>query len=355
MTRDASPARRPGRPKRTDAPAIPYDEVEQILVFGEEITGGDGKKRRVFPTYRQLAKRYAVAHSVIANFAARTACLERRRQRYPEQTTAARKRPPARSRRRPSPAVPATPTTSATPSPAATLPSPPASERTEERRPRGRPRKIDSPHIPYDELDRALVFGELRQSLDAGGQLVVFPTVGELAERYGVAASLISRYATEHNCKQRREIAQFRVQARVDEKLVELTADTLADVKTELKLMAAELLRQFRERLREGAVRLDDPSTFNTIGRFLLLLDGQAEGRQEVAVGLSLADLEARHRQVIEEARRFSPLEAGIEDAQLAPPSAPDLDEDDGADQTADALDDAAPPPAIGPDEEASK
>lgn len=335
-----------GRPRGDDVPAIDYDRVEQILVYGEEVAGGDGKTRRVFPTYRQLAARFGVAHSLIATFAKRNACLERRRQRYPDQpasrasNTRTARRPAARRRAASAPASAG--------GDAGDLPEEP-------RRPRGRPRRIDSPQIPYDELDRALVFGELRPSLGGAGQLVVFPSVGELAERYGVAPSLISKYATEHNCKQRRDVAQFRVQARVDEKLIEMNADVIADVKAELRLTAAEVLRQFRERLREGAVRLDDPSTFNTIGRFLLLLEGEAEGRQEVALGLSLADLEARHRKVVEEARRFSPLEAGIEDAQLAPPVADHAGRGEADNAASDAAPPAAAPPLpIRPDDEGS-
>ncbi|MFH0900004.1 MAG: hypothetical protein V2A73_05175 [Pseudomonadota bacterium] len=72
----AEPAgsRRPGRPRKNVEPAFPVDEVDRLLVHGE--AGPDGLL--YYPTYRDLGKRYGVAHSVIADYSKAHNCLNRR-------------------------------------------------------------------------------------------------------------------------------------------------------------------------------------------------------------------------------------------------------------------------------------
>ncbi len=66
--------RRPGRPARTDGAAFPADEIDHLLVHGEP--GDKGLLR--YPSYRELAERFGVAHSTIAGFAQHHNCLGRR-------------------------------------------------------------------------------------------------------------------------------------------------------------------------------------------------------------------------------------------------------------------------------------
>ena len=56
----------------------------------------------------------------------------------------------------------------------------------------GRPRKSEGPRVPYEELDRILVFGEVVPCEDGNGTTVVYPSYRELAERYGVSNSVIA-------------------------------------------------------------------------------------------------------------------------------------------------------------------
>ncbi len=68
--------KRPGRPRNSDPPRFPADEVERILVFGETV----GVSTIQYPSFRELAERYDVTHNAISQFADRKNCLQRREQ-----------------------------------------------------------------------------------------------------------------------------------------------------------------------------------------------------------------------------------------------------------------------------------
>ena len=72
----------------------------------------------------------------------------------------------------------------------------------------GRPRKGKAPRVPYEELDRILVFGEVVECEGGEGTTVQFPSYRTLAARFGVSHSLIAQYAKKHNCMRRREEAK---------------------------------------------------------------------------------------------------------------------------------------------------
>jgi len=70
---------RRGRPSKTDLPRVPYDEVDQLLVFGEFVeTEDDSEREVVYPSYREISQRYGVSHSLIAQYAKKHDCLKRR-------------------------------------------------------------------------------------------------------------------------------------------------------------------------------------------------------------------------------------------------------------------------------------
>ncbi len=70
-----------GRPAKGAAPALPGEEVDRLLVFGEVVTCDDGKSSTVvFPSYRDLAERYAVSTTLIAKYAKDHNCIRRRAQ-----------------------------------------------------------------------------------------------------------------------------------------------------------------------------------------------------------------------------------------------------------------------------------
>ncbi|HRC58161.1 MAG TPA: hypothetical protein PKU97_19690, partial [Kofleriaceae bacterium] len=158
----------------------------------------------------------------------------------------------------------------------------------------GRPRKAEAPEVPYDEVDRLLVFGDVVQLPD-GGTTTVYPTYRELAERYGVATSIIATYAKSRNCVRRRERARARIESRTESKLIEMRADALAVGKDDIVGLIDAYLAQFKQALSEGRVRADNPTDVNTLVRLREFLLGGADSRQDVRATLSLESLQERY------------------------------------------------------------
>ena len=202
----------------------------------------------------------------------------------------------------------------------------------------GRPRKSEGPRVPYEELDRILVFGEVVPCEDGNGTTVVYPSYRELAERYGVSNSVIAEYAKTHNVQRRRREAQARIQAKAENKLVEMRAAAIALSKDDELRIIDGYLSGFEKALGEGRVRFDNPADFNTMVRLKEFVMGNADSRQEIHAALSLESLQARHRQVMRvaeaspaergEVERSALPSAGVEGA-LDPPARPT----EGADQ----------------------
>lgn len=83
-----SEARPRGRPRRADAPIVPWHEADRLLVFGEKIKDeATGREMVRYPSYTVLAERYGVSKSRIGQYATRAKCLQRRQEaRLREQT-----------------------------------------------------------------------------------------------------------------------------------------------------------------------------------------------------------------------------------------------------------------------------
>jgi len=163
----------------------------------------------------------------------------------------------------------------------------------------GRPKKGEPPRVPYEELDRILVFGEVVTCEDGESTTVHYPSYRDLARRYGVSNSVIARYAKEHDCQRRREVAKGRVAAKADQKLVELRAHALAVSKDDQVRIIDGYLVAFEKALADGRVRCDNPSDFNLLCRLREFILGGADSRQEVHASLSLEVIQERHRQLL--------------------------------------------------------
>jgi hypothetical protein len=73
--------RRPGRPKRADAPIVPWDAVDKLLVHGEVVIDPrNGQEALRFPSLAVLAKRYGISRTLIWKYASRAKCFERRKE-----------------------------------------------------------------------------------------------------------------------------------------------------------------------------------------------------------------------------------------------------------------------------------
>jgi len=232
----------------------------------------------------------------------------------------------------------------------------------------GRPRKADGPKVNYQQLDRLLVFGELVES-GHSEPAVVFPSYRVLAKRFGVSHSVVSDYAKKHDCQRRRATNQARVEARTDDKLVELRSTALAVSKEQTVQVLDRFIIEFEKAMDEGRVRADSPGDLNTVVRLKEFLLGGADSRQEVHAALSLEDLQARHREMLKALEASSEAERGDEagepkalavavheEADNSPPPSPAAGpeephgrpEPDGQEQPPDAGDEAAVAAQVG-------
>lgn len=293
MTTPGPEKRKGGRPPREDGPKLPREEVERLLVEGEVVVGDDGVEGRVWPSQREVARRFGVAPSLVAAFAKQHRCAERR---------AALEGAGADHGEVPGVVEEEACATTTAPEEGGTIEA--------KRRP-GRPRKNDAPLISYEELDRLLVFGEA-QVLDNGSTTTVYPTYRQLAERYGVAPSVIATYAKSRNCLKRRQQAAARVAVRTEEKLIELRADAIAVGEERLIQMIDDFLLGFERALKEGRVRSDNPTDVNTLARLKTFIQGGADSRQEVRAILSLESLQDRYARRVREEREVTPAMAGV-------------------------------------------
>lgn len=73
-----APKRRPGRPRKSEAPLISLEELDRLLVYGEVVQTEDGASTTRYPTYRELAERYDVALSYVSSYVKSHNCVRRR-------------------------------------------------------------------------------------------------------------------------------------------------------------------------------------------------------------------------------------------------------------------------------------
>ena len=163
----------------------------------------------------------------------------------------------------------------------------------------GRPRKVQGSRVPYEELDRILVFGEVVEREDGESASVHFPSYRTLALRYGVSHSLIAHYSKKHDCLRRREEAKARVAAKADQQLVAMRANAIALSRDDAVRIIDSYLVNFEKAIAEGRVRFDNPGDFNTMLRLKEFILGGADSRQEIHESLSLEAIQARHRRMM--------------------------------------------------------
>jgi hypothetical protein len=162
-------------------------------------------------------------------------------------------------------------------------------------RPRGRPRKADAPIVPWDEVDRLLVHGEVVKDPESGQQTTRFPSLAELGKRYGVSKNRVWQYASKRKYLERREEAQLGAQTRYDQKVTERRAEARALATSDVVRVVDAYIVGFEKALDEGKVRFDSPADLDRLVRLKELLLGNADSRQEVQGGITLESIQARH------------------------------------------------------------
>ena len=162
-------------------------------------------------------------------------------------------------------------------------------------RPRGRPRRADAPIVPWDEVDRLLVHGEVVQDDETGLKSTSFPSLAELGKRYGVSKNRIWQYASKHKCLERRKESEAREQIRYDRIVTARRAEARALATSDVVRVVDAYIVGFERSLDEGKVRFDSPADLDRLVRLKELLLGNADSRQEVQGGITLEAIQARH------------------------------------------------------------
>jgi hypothetical protein len=171
----------------------------------------------------------------------------------------------------------------------------------------GRPRRADAPVVPWDLVDLALVFGEPARDPRTGQEGVKFPSLAELAKRFGVSRNLVWRYADRSQCFRRREEARLKTQARFEQKVIEQAANARASEASDVARLVDDVIASFRKAFDDGRVRVDSASDLDRLIRLKELLGGRADSRGELHGQLSLEAIQGRHRRLRDQVDAMTP------------------------------------------------
>ncbi len=189
----------------------------------------------------------------------------------------------------------------------------PTSPQPAPKRPRGRPRRVDAPVIPWDEVDRLLVHGEPVKSEATGQETTRYPSLEELGRRYGVSKNRIWQYASKHKCLERRKESKVREQTRYDRIVNARRAEARALGTEDVVQIIDGYIEGFRKSIDEGKVRFDSPADLDRLVRLKELMLGNADSRQEIQGGITLDAIQERHRKLRAQVEALTPELAGTE------------------------------------------
>jgi hypothetical protein len=74
----AQSAKKLGRPRKADPQRVDYHQLDTLLVMGEMRVDAERGPVTEYPSYRELAKRFGISHSLVAAYSSRHNCLRRR-------------------------------------------------------------------------------------------------------------------------------------------------------------------------------------------------------------------------------------------------------------------------------------
>lgn len=174
----------------------------------------------------------------------------------------------------------------------------------------GRPKRADAPMVPWVTVDKLLVFGERDVDPASGGERVRYPSLADLAARYGVSRTLMWKYAHKHKVYERRREAQLKTEARTEHKVIEKLSTARANATVDVLGVLDEFISRFGADLREGRVKTDSAADFDRMARLRELMSGSPDSRLELG-GLTLGAIQARHRTVRSQVAQLTPAIAG--------------------------------------------
>ncbi len=128
-----------------------------------------------------------------------------------------------------------------------------------------------------------------------------------MAAKFGVAKSLVGYHSRRHNWPAQRLAFRDRVRTEIQQSEAKARALSSDDA---MGILDAYLER-FRRAVEDDRVRVDSIADFNTALRLKQFLLGGADSRQEVAGGLTLDVLQARHARLRAQVEGLTPELAG--------------------------------------------
>jgi hypothetical protein len=176
-----------------------------------------------------------------------------------------------------------------------------------------RPKRADTPVVPWPEVDRLLVHGEKVKLEGTEGHARRYPSFAELGERYGVSRTRIWQYASQHNCMERRKESAARELIRYDRIITERRAAARALGTQDVVEVVDDYIRGFKQAVSDGKVRMDSPGDLDRLVRLKELVTGGADSRSELQGGLTLEAIQARHRKLRGQVERMTAELAGTE------------------------------------------
>lgn len=175
----------------------------------------------------------------------------------------------------------------------------------------GRPPKGSDPAFPRDLVEQILVYGETVDVPGTDAKEVVYPSYRDVAARFDVSQSLIAEFAKKRNCLVRRKQMQKHTRELSDQKLAELRADRISLGRDDAIRLVDKCLLEFDESVTEGRIRCESISDLNTLLRLKSFLLGDADSRSELIDGLTLEDIQRRHKQMLETWDKATPAMRG--------------------------------------------
>ena len=193
---------------------------------------------------------------------------------------------------------------------------------------RGRPKGFNRPQVPWLDVDQRLVYGEVWQDEESGEETHRYPSYKDLAERYGCSKTLIGHYSHTHNCMSRRKEAKQTGERKPAMRTTEPSAADAAGFdgkrgqnrvlmsrgrpispQDSINIVDA-CLREFARALEEGRFRCDSPADLKLLLQLREKLD-EERTQSSVEPEITLAQIQARHRELREEMPDYDPWKTG--------------------------------------------
>lgn len=191
------------------------------------------------------------------------------------------------------------------------------------RRP-GRPRLGEAPVFDENDLERLLVHGEFETPTDDSPATHRYPSFRELAARFGISKTAVERFASRHNCLERRAHPGSPVATPRMSVGEQATAERKAKSTPQL---VREIFRKWVEDVHAGEIRIATTGEIERMFRLSADYEAEAQLRAMLPAGvLSLEEMQDLYERRTREYEQALPGERGLVPIGIDDPSEPQPD-----------------------------